>query len=319
MEYDAIVVGGGPAGISAAGWLARYRRKVLLLDGGEHRNRWTRQVHGYLGRDPTSPQQLLEGARAGLLPYPTSEIREATATGAARARTGDFVVETEEGPVRGLRLVLCTGVADEFPEVEGFFEHYGASVFHCPTCDGYEAQGCHVVALGWSADVAGFALNLLDWAEAVTVVTNGPPFQGEEVHREALARHGVPVVEDEATELVGGRGDLRAVRLKGGQTIGCQLAFFSIAHHPKTELARQLGCEVTEEGYVAVDLEGATSVKGVYAAGDLTPGLQLVQVAAAKGAAAGVACALSLRGETGVIGSPDPGPDVEAELDPASG
>ena len=300
--YDAVVVGGGPAGLAAATWLARYRARVLLLDAGEHRNRWVDQAHGYLGDDPLAPMELVARARRQLAAYPEAEVRPGGARSArAVAEGGPFVLELDGEPVDGTevagrRLVLATGVEDVFPEVGGFFEHYGASVFHCPTCDGYEAKGCAVVALGWSAELTGFALTLLGWAASVTVVTDGRRFEGDDAQRAELARAGIAVLEDDAVELVGRRGGLEAVQLRNLGRIPCQLAFFSIAHHPRTDLARQLGCALTAEGAIEVDDEAATSVPGVYAAGDVTPGLQLVQVAAAKGTIAGVACAQSLRG-----------------------
>lgn len=300
MTYDAVVVGGGPAGFSAATWLARYRARVLLLDGGEQRNRWVDRSHGYLGDDPVTPRDLLARAGRQLAAYPEVERRDAQVRECARRPDAMFAVEVDDGPVVAARLVLATGVEDVFPEVGGFFEHYGASVFHCPTCDGYETQGRDVVALGWSAEITGFALSLLGWAASVTVVTDGRRFQGDDGQRAELARSGVAVLEDDATELLGTRGDLRAVELRHLGQVPCQVAFFSIAHHPRTALARQLGCALTPEGCIEVDDEAATSVPGVYAAGDVTPGLHLVQVAAAKGTVAGVACARSLRGEGAV-------------------
>lgn len=312
--YDVVVVGGGPAGLSAAGWLGRYRRRVVLLDGGEHRNRWVDHSHGYLTHDDADPKELLRVSRAQVGAYPTVELRSGRAHAAHRADDGTFVVDSASGPLPTRRVVLATGVVDAFPEVEGFFEHYGADVFHCPTCDGYEAQGREVVAFGWSSDVAGFALTLLEWAATVTVVTDGSRFEGDETCRRALERHAVDVREDDAVELLGRRGDLRGVRLRGGSVLPCQLAFFSIAHQPRTELAVQLGCRLTGEGCIEVDHEGLTTTPGVYAAGDVTPGMQLVQVAAAKGTVAGVSCAQSLQGEPAAPGAPAPGPDVEAEL-----
>jgi thioredoxin reductase len=208
--------------------------------------------------------------------------------------------------------VLATGVRDQFPEVEGFFEHYGASVFHCPSCDGYEAKGRPVVAIGWSEQVVGFALELLGWASQVTVVTDGRRFQGDRGHRDTLERHGIAVREETALELVGPRGDLRAIRLEGGETVECELGFFSIAHHPLTGLGEQLGCERDPDGYLVVDANGATTVTGVFAAGDVTPGLQLVQVAAGSGATAGVGCALSLENDPRT--PPPLPPDVEDQI-----
>jgi thioredoxin reductase len=269
---DAIVVGGGPAGLSGATWLARYRRTVLVLDSGEYRNRWADAAHGYLGRDPVHPAELLGRARADLCAYPTAEVRPERAV-KATPEGGGFEVLTGTGRLLARRLVLATGVRDEFPEIDGFFDHYGASVFHCPSCDGYEAKGRRVAAIGWSEQVVGFAL-----------------------------------------ELVGARGALRALRLGGGDRIACQLAFFSIAHHPVTGLGEQLGCERDEDGYLVVDADGATSVPGVFAAGDVTPGLQLVQVAAGSGAVAGIGCAMSLENDPETPPPLPPGVEDQVEV-----
>ena len=312
--YDAVVVGGGPAGLSAATWLARYRRSVVVLDSGEYRNRWVDRSHGYLGADPQDPMRMLERAREDLRRYEAVHLRQERATAVHTDHGGRFVVTTEGGELTALRLVLATGVVDQFPAVDGFLDHYGTSVFHCPTCDGYEARDRRVVVLGWSEHVAGFALGLLDWAAELTMVTEDRPFEGAERHRAALARHGVAVLEDDAVAFEGERGDLQAVRLASGARVPADLVFFSIAHHPRTDLAVQLGCALTPEGCLVVDEEGCTTVPGVYAAGDVTPGIQLAAVAAGKGTVAGVSCAASLRGEPGATTSPDPGPDPDAEV-----
>jgi thioredoxin reductase len=319
---DAVVVGGGPAGLSAATWLARYRRSVVVLDSGEYRNRWVHRSHGHLGADPQDPMRLLEQARRDLSRYETASIRPDRATSVRRDDAGRFVVTTGAGDLVALRLVLATGVVDEFPEVDGFLDHYGTSVFHCPSCDGYEARDRRVVVLGWSEHVAGFALGLLDWAAALSVVTEDRPFEGDQRHRTALERHGVALLEDDAVAFEGERGELRAVLLRSGLRLPADLVFFSIAHHPRTDLAAQLGCALTPEGCLVVDEEGTTSVDGVYAAGDVTPGVQLAAVAAGKGTVAGVSCAASLRGEPGATTSPEPAPDPDREVGerrPASG
>ena len=180
-------------------------------------------------------------------------------------------------------------MVDQFPEIDGFFDHYGTSVFHCATCDGYEAGGRSVVILGWGEQVVAFAAGLLDWAADVCVVTEGHPLEGDERHRAVLARHGIGLVEDDAIALVGERGALKGVRLAGGRVLDADLVFFSIAHRPRLELALELGCETDESDCLCVDRDGRTSVDGCYAAGDITPGFQLVAVAVGKGAAVGVA------------------------------
>jgi thioredoxin reductase len=149
----------------------------------------------------------------------------------------------------------------------------------------------------------------------VAVVTNGKPWEGDDVCSVALGKHGVEVSEERIASFEIESGKMTGVLLESGDRISATLAFFSIAHHPRVDLARELGCEIDDEGYVKADGHGQTSVEHVYAAGDLTPGEQLVQVAAAQGAIAGIACAMSLRGEAAAPGAPDPGPDPESEIE----
>lgn len=314
MLYDVLVVGGGPAGLSAATWAARYRRSVLVVDSGEYRNRWVDRSHGYLGCDPADPMALLAQGRADLARYPEVTFLRGTATAATRRADGQFVVTVDGEDQVALRLILAMGVVDTFPEVDGFFDHYGSSVFHCATCDGYEAQDRSVVILGWGAHVVAFAIGLLEWARELTIVTEGHPLEADDARRELLARHGIALVEGDAAELLGTRGHLDGVRLAGGRVLDTDLVFFSIAHRPRLDLAEQLGCEIDGDRCLCVDRDGRTSVDGCYAAGDITPGFQLASIAVGKGAAAGVACAISLQGEAGSPYSPPPAPDPEAEL-----
>lgn len=321
---DVVVVGGGPAGLAAASWLARYRRSVLVVDSGEHRSDRVEASHGYLGRDPQRPRDLLAAGREEVLAYPTARIVAACVAAVERrdAVAGEpaFVVLLDGGRrVLAHRVVLACGVGDVLPTVAGIAEHYGASAFHCPACDGYEARDQDVVVIGWGDQLTGFAAQLLGWARSVTIVTAGHRFvPGNGAARDArrsdavraLRGLGVEVVEDDVTELVGRRGALESVRLASGRTLGCALVFFSVAHVPRTELAVGLGCALDDDGYVAVNDCHETTVRGVYAAGDLVPGLQLVAVAAATGVVAGVACAQSLFGERTAAPSPEPAPEV---------
>lgn len=305
FEVDAVVVGGGPAGLAAASWLGRYRRSVVVMDGQDYRSSRVERSHGYLGRDPQTPSELLERGREEVLRYPTVEVRFAEVGAVRRRADGLFEVDDD---LLAHRVVLACGVQDAFPDVEGFAEHYGASVFHCPACDGYEARDRHVVALGWEPHLVGFASTLQNWASSVTLVTNGVRFRGDDSCRAELTDHDIPLVEREAVRLLGTRGDLTGVELDDGQVLPASLVLFSVSHSPRTELAGKLGCRLDEEGYLRVDECGQTSVEGVYAAGDLTPGLQLTLVAAASGAVAGVGCAQSFFGKRGAPSSPDPAP-----------
>lgn len=308
LEVDVVVVGGGPSGLAAASWLGRYRRSVVVLDSQEYRSKDVERSHGYLGRDPQKPTELLERGREEVLAYPTVEVRQRSASSARRREDGRFEVDDD---LLAHRVVLACGVQDAFPAVEGFSEHYGASVFHCPSCDGYEARDRHVIALGWDPHLVGFAETLKNWAASVTVVTNGIRFQGDDSCRTELAEHEIDLLERDVVRFLGSRGDLTGVELDGGEVLEASMVLFSVAHEPRVELAKQLGCDLDDEGYVAVNSKGLTSVPGVYAAGDLTPQLQLVSVAASSGVVAGVACAHSFFGQAGAPTSPEPAPATQ--------
>lgn len=310
-EVDVVVVGGGAAGLAAASWLARYRRSVVVIDSQQYRAGQVERSHGYLGRDPQRPLDLIADGRREVLAYPNASVCEGEVMAIACQVDGLFTVDVtgSVAPLLAHRVVLACGVRDAFPAIEGFFQHYGASVFHCPACDGYETRGRQVVALGWDSRLVGFCVTLLNWATSVTFVTAGHRFEGDDSCRALLAERGIALIEQQATRLVGGRGDLRGIELDDGRVLETSLVFFSVAHQPRSELARALGCELDEEGYLVVDGEGRTSVPGVYAAGDLVPGLQLVQVAAGKGAVAGVGAAQSMFGQRGAPDSPTPAPE----------
>ena len=316
--HDCVVIGGGPAGLAAATWLGRYRRDVVIVDSRDYRARSVEHSHGYLARDPQRPLEFLQTAREQILGYRTVSYRTTTATAAERCADGTFRITCADGDdLRALRVVLATGVVDACPDIEGFDEHYGASAFHCPACDGHDAEGRDVVAYGWDERLVGFAASLLNWARSVTVLTSGRRFDGDAACRAVLDRHGMDLVQTPVVRLLGNRGDLQGVELADGRVVPASVFFFSVAHRPRVDLARALGCRIDEDGYVAVDASGQTSVPGVFAGGDVVPGLQLVQVAAAQGVVAGVGAALSLQGEEGSPMSPPAAPDAPGEVEAA--
>ena len=313
--FDVAVVGGGPAGLSAALWSARYRRSVLLVDGGRPRNRSTAATHGYLCLDGAPPANLAERALADVLAYPEVTRAENADVVDVVAADGLFELGLADGRrVRALRLVLATGVVDVIPEIDQFEEFYGTAVFTCPTCDGYEAQGKRVVAIGDHDRISGFALGLLDWASSVALIVepDAAPVRSGETDKVVAA--GVEVIRGKALSLEGNDGVLRAVRLTNGSRVDCDVVFCTVRNAQRSELAARLGCAMSDEGCVLVDSDGQTSVRHVWAAGDMTPGPQLVQVAAAEGALAGIAAALSLRGERGAPGSSRPAPEPDEIL-----
>ncbi|WP_159149435.1 NAD(P)/FAD-dependent oxidoreductase, partial [Dietzia lutea] len=320
QSVDVLVIGGGPAGLSAATWVGRYQRSTLLVDAGHQRNLAATEIHGMLGTGPTTPAELYADIHEGLERYPTVRRLDGIVVDLEKESDERFVAritptEASNGgaddpiTVIAKRIILATGVRDRLPELVGIDEHFGVDVHHCPACDGLTAAGRRIIVLGVGAHVPAYASELLDWASEVVIVTESdadPAFDDDQ--RAACAEHSIEVIDGVARELVGAPGALEGVQLEDGRVIEGSKVFFSYAHHPTNELATSLGCETDDEGGVTVNSLQLTSVAGVYAAGDIVTGLQLVPIAVGTGAAAGVACATSLRGHHTAECVPDPAP-----------
>src|SRR4051794_35051211 len=280
QDVDALVIGGGPAGLSAALWLARHRCRTLVADRGEPRNRWVDASYGYLGFDGAPPGALLEAGREELARYDEAELAPVGVRGVHRA-DGGFDAELDDRRVHARAIVIATGVVDDVPPLGGLWRHYGKQVFVCPLCDGYEQRDRRVAVLGAGGPAGAFAQELLQWAKEVTVVPLGderPTDVVEPPVRQAPAR---------ALEIVDDADGIAGVTLVDGRRVECDGVFLRTEHTAVADLAVHLGCELTDEGLVRVDADGRTTVDCVYAAGDCTPGPQLALLAAAEGARVG--------------------------------
>ena len=284
-HIDVLVVGGGPAGLAAALWLGRHRFTTVVADRGEPRNRWVDTSFGYLGFDNQPPTALLDAGREDLSRYPSVTLIP-VGVRAIHRDDGGFEVELDDRRLRSSAVVFATGVTDVVPPLPGLRERYGTDVFVCPLCDGYEIRNKEVVVLGAGGSAGEFAEELVHWASKVTVVP-----LGDERPRDA-APEGVEFVTTPAAELVG--SPELGVVLSDGSTVSCGAVFLRSECRAVTDLAAHLGCALDDEGLLVVDDDGCTSVPDVYAAGDCTPGPQIVQIAAAEGTRAGLRCAQEL-------------------------
>jgi thioredoxin reductase len=289
---DVLVVGGSAAGLSAALMLGRSRREVLVVDAGEPRNKPAAHMHGYLSRDGLSPAELLRVGRAEVAGYGV-QVRSGRVLAVRRdaelpAGVIGFVAELADGgSVRARRVLVATGLVDELPEdVAGLRERWGRDVVHCPYCHGYEVRDKAIVVLGSGPTAAHQALLVRQLSEAVTLVTHTATLTDEDATR--LAARGVGVVSGRARRLVVGADDrLRAVELVDGTSVPAEAVFVAPTFVGCDALLTALGAQVTEQGWVAADPWGATSVPGVYAAGNVINPTGHVIVAAAEGARAG--------------------------------
>lgn len=297
-DYDCVVVGGGPAGLSAALMLGRCRRRVLVCDTGRPRNRWSHSAHGFLTRDGTPPAELLRIAREQLAPYDTVELRAMEVVDAARRAEGGFLVSCADGRrVRARKLLLAPGVVDDIPEIDGIEALYGRSVHHCPYCDGWEWRDQPIAVYGRHEQGAGLALSLTVWSRDLLLCTDGPAELSERM-RERLEALEISVREDRLIRLEGSDGLLERLVFAAGTPVARRALFFATGQRQASDLPARLGCRFTENGAVDTGKCEATSVPGLYVCGDASREAQFVIVAAAEGAEAAMAINQALVEET---------------------
>lgn len=288
--FDVIIIGGGPAGMSAALILARCRRKVLVVDSGKPRNARTAAMHGFLTRDGTSPAEMKRLAREELSAYPNVTIMDGTVDDCIATGDGRFVIVlTDNQRYVCRKVLLATGVVDEIPEIPGLDALYGTSVYHCPICDGYEWRDKRIAVYGKNCQGFGLVQEMTAWSRELILLTDGPcDFTDAQITY--LKDMRIDVWREPVARLAGENGLLQAVEFENGSRVECDVLFFSTSQtlHSR-HLPGRLGCKITDDECVWVGDYEMTCVEGVYCCGDASRNAQLVIVAAAEGAVAAVA------------------------------
>jgi len=292
-EYDVVVVGGGPAGLSGALALSRARRSVLVVDGGEPRNAPAAAMHNYLGRDGTPPADLLAAGRAEVAGY-GGELARGEVVG-ARPGQGGFLVELADGTaVRARRLLVTTGLVDELPGVPRVRERWGHDVLHCPYCHGWEVRDQAIGVLATSPMSVHQALMWRQWSADVTLFLHSGPEPTDE-EWEQLAARGVGVVVGEVAGLEVVDDRLQGVRLVTGEVIARSALVVAPRFTARSGVLASLGLVSVEQelgghvygSAVPADPTGATAVPGVWVAGNVTDLRGQVISSAAAGLNAG--------------------------------
>lgn len=281
--HDVVVVGGGPAGLSATLTLGRARKHVLLVDSGPRRNAAATHVHNFLTRDGTPPDEMRRVAREQLAHYPNVSVRDVGVRSISGTR-GDFAIALDDETVRARRVLLATGMIDEPIAIDGFAALWGRSIFQCPYCHGWEAQGGRWGFLARHPDAphtVPFATMLRGWSDDVTVFTDGQPLAPEACAR--LENAGVRVESGRVVRLVEGPRGLASLALADGRSLACDTLFTHPTQH-QVDVVRALGLALDDDGFVKIDaMMRETSIPGIYAAGDLTTRAQGAMLAAAAG------------------------------------
>jgi thioredoxin reductase len=300
FELDVVIVGGGPAGLNAALTLGRARRRVLLVDGGQPRNAPAQAVHGFLSRDGLPPAELRHIGREQLARYPTVEVRDTEvlnvqAIDEPDGNGGGFAVTLADRSVtRARRLLLATGLVDQLPPIDGLAERWGRSVLHCPYCHGWEVRDQALAVLGAGPRAVQLAAHLTRFSPDVALCTNGAPLDSDS--RGLLAGLGVAVREEPVQRLDGEGGRLDRVVFAAGPPLARHAVFVRAPYRQRSDLPARLGCALLEDGTVAVDDLGRTSIPGVHAAGDLArrPSLPFATAQVVMAAAAGATAAVAI-------------------------
>jgi thioredoxin reductase len=298
-SFDVAVIGGGPAGLTAAIWLARYLHSVVLIDSGDPRNWETRGVNGFLGLPHIEPPELRSLGREECRYYGV-ELIDDIVTAARKHNDDDFLIELMGGEsLRARRVLLAIGIRDIWPEVPGLEHTFGQNAHVCPDCDGYDARGKKVVVIGNGRRAVGMALNLTTWTREIIICTNGEPAAMDlPEYCEKLDALNIPVLTEPILRVVCDGPTIHSLELNDGMHLDAEKLFLAIGQFPAddagTKLSLQLGCERDEEGQIIVDAHYHTSVYNVYAAGDIVPGPQLAIAAASDGAIAALSIHKSL-------------------------
>jgi thioredoxin reductase len=286
-EYDVVIVGGGAAGLSAALVLGRARRRVLVVDAGSPRNAPAAHMHGFLSRDGMPPADLLETGRREVVGY-GGVVREGTVTELVRCGAKGFQVLLADGErIAARRLLVTTGLRDQLPDIPGVRERWARDVLHCPYCHGWEVRDQPLGVLWGGPHTLHYVQLIRQWAD--DVVLFAPTDTLTPADHSRLVARAIGVVEGPVARLVVEGDRLTGVELEDGHVVPRSAVFAPPTFVPQSDLLVRLGCEVDGDGWVVTGEAGATTVPGVWVAGNVANPRAQVIVAAGEGSAAAAA------------------------------
>ncbi|WP_027407734.1 NAD(P)/FAD-dependent oxidoreductase [Anoxybacteroides tepidamans] len=291
MILDCAIIGGGPAGLSAALVLGRARRKVILFDNEQPRNAVTHKSHGFITRDGVTPREFRDLAHQDISKYPSVQIKKFKIVEVKRENSSVFKLITHEGKsYLSKKIIIATGLKESLPNVDGIKDYYGKSIFSCPYCDGWELREQPLVLISENKNAFHMAKLIYQWSKDLVVCTNGNKIISE-AEAQLLKRKGISIKEERILKLSGSDGKLEKVVFEDGTEMNRSGGFITTELEQPNDLANSLGCEVNKNGRIIVDALGRSSVEGVYAAGDVSvvgPSQLIISAAQGTCAAMGV-------------------------------
>ncbi|KXH85492.1 NAD(P)/FAD-dependent oxidoreductase [Chryseobacterium kwangjuense] len=281
-NYDVIIIGGSYAGLSAGMALGRSLRNILIIDSGKPCNRQTPHSHNFITHDGKTPKEISDLAREQVAAYPTVNFHEGIVT-QLRKTEKSFEAETAGGEkFVAKKLILASGVKDKMPDIPGFADCWGISVLHCPYCHGYEVRN-EVTGILSDGDMAyDFTKLVYNLTKDLFLFTNGKSILSKE-QKDKLAQNNISLIEDEVEKIEHENGNIRKIIFKTGKEISLKALYAKIPFEQNISAEKDLGCELTEQGFIKVDFMQKTNIPGVFAGGDNVTMMRSVATAIAQG------------------------------------
>lgn len=287
-DFDVLIIGGSYSGLSAAMALGRSLRNVLIIDSGLPCNRQTPHSHNFITHDGKTPAEISTLAKQQVEKYGTVKFFKGHAIRGTKTETG-FQVETQAGEIfNGKKLIFATGIKDLMPDIEGFAECWGISVVHCPYCHGYEIKN-EITGILANGDSAMHLAELLtNLTGRLRIFTNGKAtFTQDELGR--LKKHDIQVIETEIVRIEHSDGQVHDLIFKDYSSASLKALYARVPFVQHSDIPENLGCDLTEQGFLKTDAMQQSTVPGVFACGDNTTPMRSVANAVAAGNLAGAA------------------------------
>ncbi len=285
-SFDVIIIGGSYAGLSAAMALGRSLRKVLIIDSGMPCNRQTPHSHNFITHDGEKPRVIAEKAKAQVLKYSTVKFYNGLAVSGKKIENGFTIITKNGGTFTAKKLLFATGVKDIMPDIRGFSECWGISVIHCPYCHGYEVKNERTGILANGNFACHYAQLVRNLTKDLTIFTNGKAeFSAEQSAK--LKQHNISVIEKEIDFLKHENGNVQQIVFKDQSTFGLKAIYSRPDFEQHSKIPEMLGCELTEQGHIKVDMFQKTTEPNIFACGDNASPMRSVAYAIATGNIAG--------------------------------